>query len=305
MTVREDELLKHIYRQSSGGRPAPSVLVGPGDDAAVLEIGGVVALLTTDQLIAGRHVDLASASIEQAGRKAMARCVSDIAAMGGRCLASVASAALPAEFEDAQALFDAMRQWSERWGCPLVGGDIAATAGPMTLAVTALGLAHPARGPALRSQAKPGDGVYVTGAIGAALSTGWHLRFTPRLAEAQALCDALGKALGAMIDISDGLGKDAARVARASGATLEIEAAAIPLRDASAGGWRRAIGDGEDYELLFTAPKPPPEALGPAHTPVARIGRVLEARSSQATCVVVDEAGDRLDARDLGWEHTA
>ena len=138
-----------------------------------------------------------------------------------------------------------MRAWAERFGCPLIGGDIARVAGPTVLTCTVVGAAHPARGAVLRSGARVGDGVYLTGALGGSFASGRHLTFTPRVREAAELCDALGEDLTAMMDVSDGLGRDAARIGEASGACLEIEASAIPMH-AGVPGWREAAGEGED-----------------------------------------------------------
>ena len=139
--MRESELLEHIARASSdlGG----DVLVGPGDDAAVVRVGGETLLLTVDQLVEGRHYEPGTAH-ERVAHKAIARSVSDIAAMGGRPRFTLATAALPAGFEDAAGLFDRMREAAGRLGCPLVGGDIASTDGPALFTTTVVGV--PPRG---------------------------------------------------------------------------------------------------------------------------------------------------------------
>lgn len=304
MALSEDRLLAHIAAQAQ--REA-GVLVGPGDDAAVVALpDGRQLLLSVDQLVEGRHYDPSRCSPEQIAHKAVARAVSDIAAMAGKPLWCLVAAALSpsVQQDEAQALVDAARRAALTLGCPLVGGDVALTEGPTTLTATVVGEA--VGRPALRSGARPGQGVYVTGAVGAALETGWHLDFQPRVAEAQELAAALGEALGAMIDVSDGLGKDAARVARASGAQIVLEAAALPLRDAALCDWRGALASGEDYELLFTASSPPPAEVGPQATPVARIGHVApQGEPGEPWCVVRTPRGGRLDAGELGWEHRA
>jgi thiamine-monophosphate kinase len=195
-----------------------------------------------------------------------------------------------------------MARWARHFGCPLVGGDIA-IGGALVLSVTAVGAPHPARGPVLRSGTRPGDDLYVTGSLGGsfnrATGLGRHLTFEPRLAESRWLCDALGPALHSMMDLSDGLGRDAARMAAASGVRLVIDAAVIP-RSPGVSDWRQAASNGEDYELLFTAPAdaPVPAACPATGTPVTRIG-VAAAGSG---CVIVD-GGRETDASELGWEH--
>jgi len=287
--MNESELLEHIYRRSEN--PAPGVRVGPGDDCAVVELGGAVALLTVDQLIEGRHYEAGTAA-ERIAHKALARSVSDIAAMGGRPRYALATAALPEGFKNADELFDLMHTAAQSLGCPLVGGDIATTSGPAVFTTTVVGDAHATRGPVLRSGARAGDFVYTTGTIGRSYESGKHLRFQPRTAEATALCDALGGDLHAMIDLSDGLGRDGGRVARASGVRIELDAAGVPWSEGATDPVR-AAGDGEDYELLFTASAEPPSGIA------VRIGRVVEGEGAVMTL----GSGETVDIGGLGWEH--
>lgn len=288
--MNESELLAHIYRRSENG--APGVRVGPGDDCAVIELSDTAVLLTVDQLIQGRHY-APGTTLADIAHKALSRSVSDIAAMGGRPRFALATAALPAGFGGADELFDLMHAKAGQLACPLVGGDIAATDGPATFTTTLVGEPHASRGPVLRSGARAGDGVYVTGKIGGAYASGGHLSFTPRVKEATALCDALGDDLHAMIDLSDGLGRDAGRVAKASGVRIEIDGALVPLHD-DVTDVLRAAGDGEDYELLFTAAAEPPAGLA------TRIGRVV---SGSGAAMLVD--GASVDISQLGWDHSA
>ncbi len=287
--MNESELLAHIYARSENG--APGVRVGPGDDCAVVELAGAPVLLTVDQLIEGRHYD-AGAPLGAIAHKALARSVSDVAAMGGRPRFALATAALPAGFAGADDLFDHMHRAALALGCPLVGGDIATTIGPATLTTTLVGEPHATRGPVLRSGARAGDGVYVTGRLGGSYASGRHLAFTPRVAEAAALCDALGDDLHAMIDLSDGLGRDAGRVATASGVRMEIDAALVPLHEGVADALT-AAGDGEDYELLFTASAEPPAGIA------TRIGEVV-AGSGAVMCLAT---GESVNISEIGWEH--
>jgi len=292
----ESALLAHIYERSAG--LAGAVRVGPGDDCAVVRVaGGTDLLLTTDQLVEGRHYEPGT-DVGRVGRKAVARCLSDIAAMGGSPVACLAAATVRAGFNEADGLFDAMRAAASSFGCPLVGGDIAIARGPTVLTVSAVGAPHPGRGPVLRADARPGDLVCVTGAIGGAVASGRHLDLTPRLAEAAWLCDELGARLGAMIDVSDGLGCDAGRVAAASGVRVVIDAAAVPL-GVGATDVRAAIAQGEDYELLFTCRGAPPPS-SPTGAPITVVGRV----ESGAGCVMTLADGSIVDIAGAGWDHT-
>ena len=291
----ESALLAHIYERSSP--PTDVVPVGPGDDCAVVRVAaGVDILLTTDQLVEGRHYT-PGVPVDQVGRKAIARCLSDIAAMGGRPDVCLAAATLGAGSDGADELFDALRRTAEAFRCPLVGGDIAVADGPTVLTVTAVGRPHPERGPVLRSEARPGDRVCVTGVIGDSLASGRHLTFEPRLAEGAWLCDTLGEGLGAMIDLSDGLGRDAGRVATASAVRVVIDGGALPLAPGVTEA-PSAIAAGEDYELLFTCRDEPP-ALSPSGVAVTVIGAV-EAGSG---CDLRLADGSLLDITHAGWDH--
>lgn len=296
--MRESILLSQIAAASAGGFPGrPDIIVGPGDDCAVVESShGEILLLTVDQFVEGVHYR-ADRPLNEIAAAAIGRSVSDIAAMGGSPRYALASAALnkTLEQQDATDLFDAMAQCAAKWNCPLVGGDIAITDGPTVLTVTAIGFPHPIRGPVLRSGARPGDLVGVTGPVGVALASDWTRVPQPRLDAARQLCDTLGEDLHAMIDLSDGLGRDAARIAERSGVAIEIDASAIPVAP-GVDSWRDAIAAGEDYELCFTSAAPPSEALG-----CVIIGRVVEG----AGCRVKTPDGKTIDASELGWDHHA
>ncbi len=301
--MKESDLHRHIVERSRGLAGRGVVLVGPGDDTAALALGGVT-LATVDQVVEGRHFELGGAggvgaSIDLIARKAVARSISDIAAMGGVPVCALATGCLRSGFAHGDELFDRMSFWAERFGCPLVGGDIAYGEGPLVLSVTALGRAHAKRGPVLRSEARVGDEVYVTGRLGGSLGSGRHLSFEPRIVEGEWLAESLGDRLGGMIDISDGLGRDAGRVASASGVRLELEAGALPLH-AGGGDWRRAVGEGEDYELLFTARSGSRiESVCPVSgVEITRIGRVVEGAGTVIEC-----DGELIDGSEMGWEH--
>ena len=164
--MQEFTLLKHIF--STTGAGAAGVVVGPGDDMAVLEAGGRRLLAAIDQVVAGCHFDADRTPVGLIGRKAVARSVSDIAAMAGVPLAALAAVVLPTGYgeRNATALFDAMHEAARGFGCPLVGGDIAIASGQhLSCSVAVLAEPGPA-GAILRSGARPGDVLYVTGALG-------------------------------------------------------------------------------------------------------------------------------------------
>lgn len=294
--MRESDLLSHIASSTADLAGHGGVIIGPGDDCALVELAGPT-LLTVDQLVEDRHYT-PDTSRELIARKAVARSVSDIAAMGGTPRFGLATGCLRRGVGDEQALFDHMHRWARSWHCPLVGGDIAFHDGPTVLTVTIIGTPHAKRGTVLRSGAHVGDVVCVSGHLGGSLASGRHLTFEPRLAEARWLCDTLGDRLTSMMDISDGLGRDAGRIGVASKVQLEIDAAALPCHAGC--GWRQALSDGEDYELLYTVSGSPPTVCPFTGTALTVIGRVV---SGSPGCVVVLPTGKRVDASEEGWNH--
>jgi len=258
-----------------------------GDDCAVLDCApwGTL-LLTTDSVIDGVHLRWDEHGPAAFGYKAVARGLSDVAAMGGEPLWAVVAACLPRGVSDADA--HAVLEGAQEAGCRLVGGDTAF--GPTAYVVgTVLGRAHPRRGPVLRSGARVGDWIVVSGALGGSLASGRHARFVPRVAEARALVERCD--VGAMIDLSDGLSTDLHHVLAASGVGCRIEAAAVPRNDVPLA---NALNDGEDYELLATV-RP-----GPLPAPFVRIGVV-----TASGAVVVDDDGREAPLRAGGYEHGA
>lgn len=311
--MREFELLEHVY---ASVRETPDrVRVGPGDDMAVVRLAGRDLLAAVDQVVDGRHVTLATTPPGLVGRKSVLRSLSDVAAMAARPVAALAAATLPPDFgtDRANALFDGMREAAEEHDCPLIGGDIAfhaATGHAFTCAITVLAEPGPC-GAVLRSGARPGDTVYVTGRLGGTVDAdggGRHLSFEPRIDAGLELAATLGDRLHAMIDISDGLGRDAGHLAEGCGHRIEIEAARIPC--AQGVDWRRAIAEGEDYELLFAAAGDVPAVIAGdlLVTPVGRVAMEVEAEPTtdraRAPARVIVRDGDRaIRGDDLGWEH--
>ena len=237
-----------------------SVVVGAGDDCAVLDLGkpDLFTLFKTDAVVAGVHFD-DKAAPEQIGHKALGRCLSDIAAMGGCATAALATIALPKAFdpEFVKRIYSGMSELARRHGVAIVGGETTTNPERLLLSIAVIGQV-PRGKCALRSGAKSGDALFVTGELGGSLD-GRHLSFEPRLAEAQWLVDHF--AIHAMIDISDGLAGDLRHILSRSGVGAEILAKAIPISHAAKLKARAessakppllaALTDGEDFELLF------------------------------------------------------
>lgn len=305
--MREFELIRSITAHN--GALPKQVTIPPGDDMAALRLGDHELLVAVDQIIEGVHFDRNSATLKQIGRKAVTRNLSDVAAMAGKPLASLVSAAMPKGFaeEDAEQLMHAIRETGQAYGAPLIGGDTATNAGPLTLSVTILATAD-GIDPVQRNGASPGDAIYVTGQLGGSNrdydGKTHHLDFEPRINLARTLAADANTRPTAMIDLSDGLARDLPHLV--SGA--EIKAHLLPVtavarqfaaRDGRPG-WLHAVADGEDYELLFTAKVDaaiPKEIDG---TPITRIGVVTE----QAGIVLID-GNERISIEGLGWEHHA
>lgn len=314
--MREFELLEHVYRANP--RFDERVLIPPGDDMAMVAIGGVDLLVAVDQLVAGRHVDLARTPLSLVGRKAITRSLSDVAAMAATPVATLAAVTLPSDFADERAkeLFDAMRETAAHYHCPLVGGDIACHSSkdhPLVCSTTVFAQpAAPGRQPVTRAGARVGDRVWVTGELGGSMGPdglGRHLTFEPRIDEAIALAETLGDELHAMIDLSDGLGRDLGHIAVMSSVRIEVDVHRLPCRNGL--DWRRAVTDGEDYELCFTAGGNVPGELG--NLPITEIGRVMAALAPETPSpdlpdtwpLTFIDGSTRVRGDQLGWEHAS
>ncbi len=251
-SVGERELIRLLMRERECD---PRVVVGPGDDAAVVRPrAGCDVVLKADAIVEGIHFRR-DAAPRQIGHKAAARVLSDFAAMGAAPRHLLVSLAAPGRTPVARVLniYAGLREICRAHGVSVVGGE---TVTASQLALHIFGTGEVARGRALtRSGAKPGDVVMVTGELGGSIRRK-HLRFVPRVREGAWL--AAGNWASAAIDVSDGLASDLAHIATASRVGVELDAARIPIApDARKLRGRRnplmrALHDGEDFELLFT-----------------------------------------------------
>lgn len=307
----------------------PRVRLGSGDDAAITVPGGATAT-SVDAIVEGVHFRRGEAGLHEIGRKALATALSDLAAMAAEAGEAYVVLGAPPTFTEADflALLDGLLELASETGTTVAGGDVT-RAPALTLAVTVVGHARAAEKLITRSGARPGDLLVLTGEIGGAAAgrllldepslanslpavTANHLRARqtnprPRLRSGLALAEAGARA---MIDLSDGLGGDAAHLADASCAAMEIDAGSLPLAKglaevAAAAGrdpHEVAVSGGEDYELLAALPADKlteastriGEAAETTLTPIGRIaaGKGVEIRLP---------GGGRLEAQ--GYDH--
>ena len=240
-----------IERISKSIKLDRSVIKGVGDDAAVIAWkADRYMLLTCDMLVEGTHFTLRTATPFQIGWKAMARNISDIAAMGGLPRYAVVSIGIDphksVSFVDG--IYKGMKAVASMFKVNIVGGDMARS--KKTIIDISITGEVEKKNLVKRSGAKAGDLIFVTGSIGGSIK-GKHLKFTPRVREARMLVENF--TVSSMIDMTDGLLLDLGRILTASKVGAKIEESLIPISKA-AKSLERAITDGEDFELLFTMP---------------------------------------------------
>ena len=238
-----------------------NVVVGAGDDCAVLDLGvpEKLILFKTDAVVEGIHFTQETPP-EKIGRKALARCLSDIAAMAGTPTAALVTIALPKNFdaEFVAKIYDGLNSLAEKFGVAIVGGETTTNPERILISIALLGTV-PRGKQILRDGAKIGDAIFVTGELGGSLVEK-HLEFEPRIAEARWLAEHFH--IHAMLDLSDGLGGDVRQILNASKVGAEILKSAVPVSRAAKLAAREnssakpafasALTDGEDFELLFT-----------------------------------------------------
>jgi len=304
------------------GRARSGIEIGMGDDAAVLSIMDKRTVISVDASVEGVHFQRDWITLRSLGRRALVAALSDLAAMGAKPHSALLALGLPAALTDAELMevIDGIADASDEYDTPVVGGNVT-RASELSLTTTVLGTLGPATAPLSRKGARPGDGVFVTGVVGAAalgcalLQKG--LRFATSSALERFFIEAwahpsaaivAGQRLAglatAAIDISDGLVQDLGHVCRASGLHARVSTDELPL----AQGFRElcahhdleplplALAGGEDYVLLFTAP-----ASATAGKLGTRIGVLTE---GSPTVTVVDAAGEPIDLKSPGFQHS-
>jgi thiamine-monophosphate kinase len=256
--VNEFELIELIKKQLPTNS---SVIVGAGDDCAVLDLSlpERFLLFKTDAVVEGIHFT-GETEPERVGHKALGRCLSDIAAMAGKPTAALVTLALPLDFDAkwVERFYIGMGALARRYDVAIAGGEVSTNPERKVISVSVIGTV-PRQLCIHRSGARVGDAIFVTGELGGSLR-GKHLDFDPRVAEGQWLASRFS--IHAMIDVSDGLAGDLRHILRASGVGAELLSNAIPISRAAKLQAKEesarktpllaALSDGEDFELLFT-----------------------------------------------------
>ena len=269
----EDAVVAEITRSLPTG---PEVRVGVGDDCAVVGAprAAIWQLLKTDAVVEGIHF-LPEEKPARVGWKALCRAISDMAAMGGLPEQALVTLAARPEVPLAwlRGLYAGLRRAARKFGVSIVGGETSRSPGPLFLSIALTGRVERARC-VLRSGGRVGDALFVTGRLGGSIA-GKHLDFVPRLVESRWLGEHFPPR--AMMDVSDGLGADLPRLARASGCGYELWEDCVPrTRGCTVA---QALGDGEDFELLFSLAPGRVDALQAAwhrkfpRLPLTQIGR--------------------------------
>jgi thiamine-monophosphate kinase len=326
----ELDLLREIRLRAGKGERGGAVRVGIGDDCALLRVrDGEELAVTTDLSIAGRHFRMDWHPPESVGHRTLARGLSDLAAMGARPVAAFLSLGVPRDLTVrkgrrgswVERFFEGLFRLARQHKTPLAGGDLAES--PRALADIVLVGAVPAGKALLRSVARPGDLLYVTGSLGgaaaglsrlaesvgkrrrvladpatapAALSR--HLYPQPRVQQGLAL-RRRGLATAA-IDLSDGLSTDLAHLCEESGVGAIVDSCRLPVADGAS--LAQALHGGEDYELLFAAPPATRIPRAIAGVPITRIGEVIRLKTARASAMIANGSILKpLEPR--GWEH--
>jgi thiamine-monophosphate kinase len=311
MASEHERIAEIRARLAKGAAAASGVALSIGDDAAILEASARGTVLSVDAQVEGVHFDRAWLSLRELGARAMASALSDLAAMGAEPRAALVSIICPAELSDNElyAIMDGAGEAQTRYGCPIVGGNLA-RGGQLSITTTVIGSAPPR--PLTRSGARPGDGLYVTGVLGAAalglalLKTGQVVRAPEHVARWRVPLARIAEGrraaeqAHAAIDVSDGLLQDLRHICAASSVGCEVELSALPMPSertlASELGVdleRLALSGGEDYELLVAAAQP---IEGASFT---RIGTFSEAGGIRLR----DAAGAVRAAEIAGFDH--
>lgn len=314
--LSEKNLIKLIRRLAGSSGPA-SLVRGIGDDSAVLRLPpGAELLVTTDLCLENVHFRREWHPARAVGHRCLTRGLSDIAAMGGEPLACFLSLGLPEDLPQAwvNVFLSGLLAQAQRFNIQLAGGDIS-SASQITADIIVTGQLPNGKA-VLRSGARPGDRIYVSGVLGGSASTLKHLFAGKKIKPARSNPHfyptpriAIGKWLrnhrmaSAMIDLSDGLSVDLAHICEESGVTAVIEAKKVPIGKGA--DLQLALHGGEDYELLFTAPKRARVPARIAGVPITGIGVIGNPSDYSSAIQILGDNGKVRPLPERGWQHFA
>jgi thiamine-monophosphate kinase len=321
--IAEKAMIAQVLRLAKAGSN-PAVLVGIGDDCAVLRLPGrrgkeKDTLVTTDFSLEGVHFRLDWHSAESVGHRCLARGLSDIAAMGGEPVAAFLSLAIPRDLSEGwvHRFTSGLLSLAKKYGVTLAGGDTAESPQGIIADIVVLGTVPKGRA-VLRSGARPGDRIYVSGELGGSAAAVAKMRKTPKrklnpreyprhfFPEIRIELGSILREKGlasAMIDTSDGLSTDLAHICEESGVGAEVKAEAIPR--ASVGRPSRevdlelALHGGEDYELLFAARRNKRIPSRIAGVRITQIGEITPG----GKILLTSDRRKTLQLKPQGWEH--
>lgn len=327
--MNENKFLESIFPNLKQGQ---DIIIGPGDDCAVIDIGNKTYyyLISVDQIISNVHFNPQTTTPEEAGAKLLKRNISDIAAMGGMPAHAVITIASDS-FNNKWLLrfYEGLTQEANKWNISICGGDIASLPSPRVqshklsknneqqsaakqcpinqqLLVTTLTITGfvKKKNLCLRKNAEVDDLIFVTGTFGDSYHSKHHLSFTPRIKESEFLSGIYTKT---MIDVSDGLLLDLNRIINASNVSAQIDTKTVPCRTKKIT-TQGALSDGEDYELIFTVKKDKSEKLKktwPFTTRLTEIGKVINKKETDNKIQIIDIDNTNLINKygHGGWDH--
>lgn len=323
-TIPGELALIEVIRRRAATTGTSALRMGIGDDCAVLRPrAGYEICVTTDFSLEGRHFRREWHAPQSAGHRCLARGLSDLAAMGAEPIAVFLSLAVPARTPAAwvDGFLDGLLALARKYSVPLAGGDTAEAPDRIAADMLAVGQV-PAGTARMRSGARAGDAIYVTGTLGGAaaelallaqrpahfrkvtraVAGHPHLFPEPRLAVGR----RLRSIATAMIDLSDGLSTDLTHLCRASAVAAEIAESALPIHPlarASKEALSFALNGGEDYELLFTAAPKTRVPRTIAGVPITRIGTVVQPQRRRPVIMMQMPSGQPVAVKAAGWEH--
>ena len=333
MKVREigefgviERLNRMVVRRGTGNAAVSTfpLLVDTGDDTAVWRVGERLELFTTDTVVEGVHFTRETTPWRDLGWKAIAANISDVASMGGEPTYALITLGLPPEtaVEDIEETYRGMLEIGDEYGMGIVGGDIVGS--PVLFITTAL-VGVTETDPLMRSTARPGDAVGVSGYLGSSggglrlmlekaddtgeaadFLRGAHRRPVPAVRQGRLLAEA---GIRTAMDVSDGLADDLGKLCVASGVRARVRASAVPVHPALRQRFPEdclslALEGGEDYVLLFTGPPEVVERLIPEMGEgSAIIGCIDDAGPELRRVSITDDSGTEIEAGEGGWDH--